>query len=159
MTVILWIIAVLCVLAGFIGTILPMLPGAPLVFIGLFLASWTDDFQRVGWLPLTVIAILTLLVLIIDFVSTALGAKRVGASRTAVIGAMLGTLAGAFFALPGIIIGPFLGALAGEYMHRQKAGLAARVGFGTWLGLMIGTLVKLAVLFAMIGVFIVAYFY
>ncbi|HEX5758617.1 MAG TPA: DUF456 family protein [Thermoanaerobaculia bacterium] len=146
------------VLAGVAGTVLPALPGAPLVFAGLLLAAWIDDFQKVGWLPLVLLGLLTLLSIAVDFAATALGAQRVGASKRAVLGAALGTVAGLFFGLPGLVIGPFAGAVAGEYWARRDWAHAQKVGLGTWLGLVLGVAAKLALVFTMVGVFAFAYY-
>ena len=142
---------------GFAGTVLPALPGAPLVFGGLFLIAWIEDFQRIGWLSLLILGLLTIFVLLVDIISTALGAKRVGASKLAIFGAALGTLLGIFLGLPGIVLGPFFGALIGEYIVRTRLSQAAKVGFATWLGLVISALIKLSVLFIMLGIFVVVY--
>ncbi len=158
-TVLFWILAVVLVIIGFAGTVLPALPGAPLVFLGLFVAAWGDSFQHVGWPTLVVLGVLTAFVLIVDLVATAMGAKRVGASRLAILGAAIGTLIGIFFALPGIILGPFIGATAGEYLARARLGDATKVGLGTWIGLLIGTILKLTILFIMAGIFITAWFF
>lgn len=158
MGVLLWVLAVILVLVGIAGTILPALPGAPLVGIGLVLAAWADRFEKVGWFPLVVIGILTVLTLVVDFLATMMGAKRVGASGLALFGAALGTVAGLFFGLPGVILGPFVGAVVGEYLARRNHEQAVKVGVGTWIGLLLGTAGKLALIFMMIGVFAFAYF-
>ena len=158
MGVLLWVLAVLLVLVGIAGTILPALPGAPLVGIGLVLAAWADRFEKVGWFPLVVIGVLTILTLVVDFLATMMGAKRVGASGLALFGAALGTVAGLFFGLPGVILGPFVGAVLGEYLARRNHEQAVKVGVGTWIGLLLGTAGKLALIFMMIGVFAFAYF-
>jgi len=157
MGVLLWIAAVLLVLVGIAGTILPALPGTPLVLIGLVLAAWADDFQKVGWFPLSVIGGLTVLSLVVDFAATSLGAKRVGASWLAVTGAAIGTIVGLFFSIPGLILGPFVGAVLGEYLARRNRDQAIKAGIGTWVGILLGTAGKLALIFMMIGVF--AFFY
>lgn len=157
MSALLWVLSVILVLAGLAGTILPALPGTPLVLIGLVLAAWADGFQKVGWFPLTVIAGLTVLSLGVDFAATSLGAKRVGASWLAVAGAAVGTIVGLFFSLPGLILGPFVGAVLGEYLARRNRDQAIKAGFGTWVGILLGTAGKLALVFMMIGVF--AFFY
>lgn len=144
--------------AGAAGTVLPAVPGAPLVFAGLLLAAWIDGFQKVGWLPLTLIGVLAALSFVVDMVATALGAKRLGASKTAVVGAALGTLVGLFFGIPGLLLGPFLGAVAGELMVKRDWQQAGRVGVGAWLGFLLGSVAKLTLVFAMLGVFAVAYF-
>jgi uncharacterized protein len=153
-----WVLAIALIILGVIGTFVPVLPGAAVVFGGMLLAAWIDDFQRVGWLTLTFLGVLTALVFVIDVVAALLGAKRVGASRLAIVGATVGTLVGMFFGIVGILIAPFIGAVIGELLARGQIGGAARVGFGTWLGMAVGALAKLAVVLAMLGVFITAYF-
>nr|TFG54738.1 MAG: DUF456 family protein [Hyphomicrobiales bacterium] len=154
----LWILAAVLVLAGIAGTIFPILPGVALVFAGLFLAAWVDDFERVTWISLTVLGILTLASFVVDFLATVLGVKRVGATRLAIIGALIGTLVGIFFGLPGLIFGPFIGALIGEFASHGRMDQASRVGIATWIGLIFGTLAKIGLIFTMLGVFAAAYF-
>jgi len=154
----LWLLAGLLVIVGLAGSVLPALPGVPLVFGGLLVAAWIDDFERVTWLPLIVLGALTAVSFCIDFVATALGAKRVGATRLAIVGALLGTLVGVFLGIPGLILGPFVGAVAGEMISHGKVEQATRAGLATWMGLIFGTLSKVALVFAMLGVFALAYF-
>jgi uncharacterized protein YqgC (DUF456 family) len=157
MDVVLWAVAVILVGAGIVGIVLPALPGTILIFAGLLVGAWADNFMRVGPVMLVVIAIIGIATYAVDFVASALGAKRLGASKRAMAGAALGTVLGLFLGLPGIIIGPFLGAVAGELtVHRDwkrigKAGLAA------WIGFMVGTAVKVALAFLMIGLFAAAF--
>ena len=157
MTTILRILAVLLVIVGIAGIILPALPGVVLVFIGLLLAAWADGFQAIGWLTISLLAGLMVLALITDVLATTLGVKRVGASRWAVIGSVIGTIAGLLFGLVGIIIGPFIGAAAGEYYARRDVVQAGRAGLGTWAGIILGTAVKLALAFSMIALFVASY--
>lgn len=157
-------LAVVLVVIGLLGTVLPALPGLPLVFAGMLLAAWAGDFQIIGVGTVVVLGVLTLFSVAVDFWATAVGAKRVGASRKAVIGAMLGTLAGLFFGPIGIFAGPFVGALAGELLHRRSLGQrdlgdAAKIGFGTWLGIVLGVVIKLTLAFAMIGLFVLAWLF
>lgn len=157
-----YLIAAAMILIGLIGTVLPALPGLPLVFGGMLVAAWAGDFQQVGIPMLVVLGILTLLSLGIDLWATALGAKRVGASRKAVIGAVLGTVGGLAFGPLGLVLGPFAGALAGELLHRRSLGAqhlgdAARIGFGTWMGILFGIVLKLGLAFAMLGLFALAW--
>ena len=154
-----WPLAALLIVAGVAGTVLPALPGIPLVFAGLLLGAWADDFTRVGWVTIVVLGVLTLASLAIDFAATALGARRVGATRKAVIGAALGTLVGLFFGIPGLIVGPFLGAVAGEVVSHGEWRRATSAGVGTWVGLLFGTLAKIALAFAMLGIFVFAFFF
>src|SRR5574338_1380079 len=115
-----YLLAALLVIVGLVGTVLPALPGLPLVFCGMLLAAWTDGFHRIGAPMLVVLGLLTLFSLGVDFWATAHGAKRVGASGLAVAGAMIGTLGGLLFGPLGLLFGPFAGALAGELLHRRS---------------------------------------
>lgn len=154
----LWVLAVLLVVVGLAGSVLPALPGVPLVFGGLLVAAWADDFARVSWPTLVVLGVLTVASFVIDFAATALGARRVGATRLAIVGAMMGTLAGVFLGIPGLILGPFAGAVAGEMISHGRVKQAARAGVATWMSLVFGTLAKLALVFTMLGLFTFAYF-
>lgn len=155
----LWLVlAVVLVCTGIAGSVLPALPGVPLVFAGLLLAAWAGDFQQVTWVPLVVLGLLTAISFVIDLVATAAGAKRVGATGLAVVGAAIGTLGGLFLGLPGLVLGPFVGAVAGELISHGKVEQATRAGVATWMGLVFGTLAKLALVFTMLGVFALAYF-
>jgi uncharacterized protein YqgC (DUF456 family) len=151
--IVLYTLAAELVLAGLAGAILPVLPGVPLIFGGLWLAAWVDGYQHAGLWTLLAIAVLGALAMLLDFVAGMLGAKRVGASGAAVWGALLGTVVGIFFGLPGLLLGPFVGALAGELSSGGSVLRSAQVGVGTWIGLLLGTLAKLVLSFAMIGVF------
>ena len=153
-----WALAAVLVLIGLAGTLLPALPGVPFVFGGLLVAAWIGDFQRIGWPTLTILAVLTAVSIAVDLLASILGAKRVGASRLALVGAAIGSVVGLFFGLVGIFIFPFIGAVIGELIARKEMGQAAKVGVATWLGLLFGALAKLALALTMIGVFIVAYF-
>ena len=156
---VLWyVLAGVLILVGIAGTVLPALPGLPLVFAGMVLAAWAGNFQQLGWLPLVVLGLLAALSVVIDFFATALGAKRVGASKFAVAGAMVGTFAGLFFGPIGLFAGPFLGALGGELIHGREVRKATKVGFGTWLGIVLGIVLKLGLAFAMLGLFALAWF-
>lgn len=155
----LWALAAVLVLVGVAGTILPALPGVPFVFGGLLIVAWLGDFQRIGWPTLTVLALLTALAVLVDFIATLMGAKRAGASRLALLGAAIGGIVGIFFGLVGIFVFPFVGAVIGELIARKEMGQAAKVGLATWLGLLFGALAKLALALTMIGVFVVAYFW
>lgn len=157
MTAVLWVLSFLAVTLGIAGTVIPALPGAPLVFGGLLLAAWADGFQKVGLPTLSVLALLTAASVGIDFAAASLGATRVGASRQAVIGAAAGTIAGLFFGLPGLVVGPFAGAAIGEYLARRNIAQAGKAGLGSWLGFVFGTFAKLVIAFLMVGVFIVSY--
>ena len=151
-----YVLAALLVVVGLAGTVLPALPGLPLMFAGMLLAAWAGHFQQISVWTMALLAVLTVLSLVIEFGATALGAKRVGASKLAIVGAAVGTLGGIFFSIPGLILGPFIGAMAGELVHGREWRQASRIGFGTWVGLAIGAALKLALAFAMLGVFALA---
>src|SRR5512134_4082439 len=125
-SIVLWSLAAILVVAGFIGVIAPVLPGAPLVFAGLVVAAWAENFQYVGITTLIIIAVLMGLTYVVDAIASALGVKRVGASRMAMAGAVLGTIVGVFFGLAGILLGPFIGAVAGELIARRDVVQAGR---------------------------------
>jgi hypothetical protein len=157
MTALLWVLSLLAVTLGIAGTVVPGLPGAPLVFGGLLLAAWADGFQKVGLPTIAFLAALTAASVAIDFAASSLGARRMGASRQAIIGAAVGTIVGLFFGLPGLIGGPFVGAVIGEYRARKNIAQAGRAGLGSWLGFVFGTFAKLVIAFLMVGMFIVSY--
>ncbi len=152
----LYILSAALILIGLVGTLLPVLPGTPIVFAGMLLAAWADDFHRIGIFTVIVLAVLTVLAMTIDFIAGLLGAKRVGASKPAILGAAIGTFIGMFFSLPGLLIGPFAGALIGEWLRHRDLANAARVGVGTWIGMVAGAIFKLVLTFAMLGVFLFA---
>jgi hypothetical protein len=154
MATILWISAILLIAAGLAGLVLPALPGAPLLFVGLVCAAWAEQFAYVGWGTLAVLGILCGLAYLVDFAAGAFGAKRFGASGRAVLGAGIGTLAGLLFGIFGVIIGPFAGAVAGELTVHRDLKRAGRAGVGATLGLALGAAAKIALAFAMLGIFL-----
>ena len=151
-----YVIAGILILVGIAGTILPALPGVPLVFAGMLLAAWANDFHDVSVWTIVLLGVLTLASLAVDFFASLLGAKRAGASKKALWGAALGTFAGLFLGIPGLLLGPFVGAVAGEMMDGREWLGASKVGFGTWLGIAIGTALKLGLAFGMLGIFVFA---
>jgi uncharacterized protein YqgC (DUF456 family) len=156
MDVLLWILVVVLIATGVVGTILPALPGALLVFAGILLGAWIDHFDRVSITVVVICGVLTLLAWATDYVAALLGAKRAGASRLAVIGAAIGTVAGVFTGLVGLIFMPLVGAAIGELIAVRNAARAAQVGISTWIGLLLGTLAKVVLTFMMVGIFIAA---
>lgn len=158
LTTLIYLLGALLVLVGLAGIVLPMLPGLPLVFAGMLLAAWADHFTHIGVATLVALGVLTLLSLAVDFWAAAIGAKRVGASRLAIAGAVVGTFAALFLGFVGIFIGPFCGALLGELLHGRRLdpaamGQAAKVGFGTWLGIVFGIALKLTLAMVMLALF------
>jgi uncharacterized protein YqgC (DUF456 family) len=169
MTWLAWTGVIMLLLVGVAGTVLPALPGTVLVFAGVLLGAWLDDFTRVTPWVVVLCGVLSALAWATDFVAGMLGAKRVAASGWALVGATVGTVAGVFTGFIGLLFMPLAGAMAGELWaqyrkvvlapHRDNAKRAVEVGVATWLGLLIGTAVKLALVLATVGVFAVAYFF
>jgi hypothetical protein len=147
------ILAGLLVVLGLGGAVVPLLPGIPLIFSGLWIFAAVDHYRHVGWGWLLCIAGVAAIGLVLDFAAAALGAKRVGASARAVSGALVGTVLGLFFGIPGLLFGPFLGALVGELSTGRSFNRAANVGVATWIGLLFGTVAKVAASIIMIAVF------
>lgn len=156
MTILLWVLGMALVVVGLVGIVLPALPGHVLILAGLIVAAWADHFTRVGAWTLVVIGIIAAASYLVDFVGAALGAKHLGASSRAMLGAGLGTVAGLFFGLPGIIVGPFVGAVIGELTVAGDIRRAGKAGMAAWLGFAIGTAVKVGLAFLMIAIFIAA---
>ena len=156
MTTTLWIVAVLLIVAGVAGTVLPALPGVPLIFGGVLLAAWIGDFQRISVFTVVVLAVLAVLGIVIDYIAAAISAKRAGASKQGIAGAAIGTVAGIFTGLWGLLFMPLMGAAIGEFIAHKDAFRAGKVGAATWFGLLIGTAIKLAIAFTMVGVFVAA---
>lgn len=156
LTVLLWVIVVLLMLVGIVGTVLPAIPGVTLLFGGVVLAAWIDRFTRIPVWLVVVCGVLTVITWVIDYTSAAGAARKHGASRLAVIGALIGTVAGIFTGLVGLLFMPLAGAAIGEFIARRDLVRAGKVGVATWIGIVVGTAVKLAIAFAMVGAVIVA---
>jgi uncharacterized protein YqgC (DUF456 family) len=152
----LWIAAIALIVIGVAGTILPAIPGVTLVFLGMLLAAWIDHFTRIPVWLVVVFGVLTAITWAVDYLAAAAGAKKVGASKLAVAGAFVGTLLGIFTGLWGLLFMPLAGAAIGEFIARRDVVGAGTVGVATWLGLLVGTAIKVAIVFAMIGAFVVA---
>lgn len=154
-----WLLASALILAGLAGLILPVIPGAPLIFFGLFIAAWAEGFLYVGLWTIALLALIALLTYGVDFWATMFGAKKFGASKRAAIGALLGTVAGLFLGFAGVLFGPFIGAVIGELSTRRNLQQATRSGIGATIGLVLGSALKLALGLAMVGIFVVARFF
>ena len=154
---VLWyVMAGIIIVAGFVASILPNLPGIPMMFGGMLLAAWVGHFEAIPVWVIVFLALLATFSIVFDFVAGSYGAKRHGASKAAVWGAFIGTIVGLFFGIPGIILGPFAGAVIGQLASGSRVEHAARVGAGTWIGLLIGTAIKIATAFMMLGIFALA---
>ena len=156
MTVLLWIAAIALITIGVMGTVLPLLPGPILVFAGIALAAWIDDFARIPMWLLGVVALLTVMAWAVDYIAAAMGVKRTGASRLAIVGAAIGTVAGILSGLWGLLFMPLLGAAIGEYIVQRDLRRAGKVGIAASIGLLVGTVAKLAIVLTMVGIFVFA---
>jgi uncharacterized protein YqgC (DUF456 family) len=169
-----WAGVITLIVIGIAGTVLPALPGTVLVLAGIVWGAWLDNFARVPVWVVVVCAVLAALAWATDYVAAMLGAKRVRASGWAIAGAAAGTVVGVFTGFIGLLFMPLVGAMAGEWWalrgrqgalsmaagnHAADGKRALEVGFATWLGMMIGTAVKLALVFVMVGAFAAAYFF
>ena len=159
LTVLAIVLAILLVAIGIAGIVLPTLPGTVLVFAGLLLAAWSNGFSRVGIWTLFALGILTVASYFVDLAMMAVGMQRLGATKRAMVGAALGLLAGLFFGLLGMVIGPFVGAVVGELTAHRDVVRAGKAGAAAWLGFVLGALVKVGLAFAMVGIFLAAWFW
>ena len=150
----LWILCAALILAGLAGTVLPVLPGTLLVWGGVVLGAWIDDFTRVGVTTLVVVTVLAVLAWGLDYVAGLMGAKKVAASKLALLGAAAGTVVGLFMGLVGVLFMPLVGAAAGEYLAQKDQTRAVKVGVATWVGIMVGLIAKVVLAFIMVGIFL-----
>ena len=152
----LWILVAVLIAVGVAGTVLPALPGVILVLGGIVLGAWIGDFTRVSGLTVAIVAVLAVAAWAIEYVAGVMGARKAGASKEAIAGALIGTVLGIFSGLWGLLFLPLLGAVAGQYLVDRDVIRARNVGIATWLGMAIGTLAKIALTFLMIGIFVAA---
>jgi len=157
MVILLWTLAVAMVVIGLVGIVMPALPGHVLILGGLIVAAWADGFRHVGAWTLVAIGVIAAASYAIDFVAAAVSTRRLGASRRAMAGAALGTLAGFFFGLIGLLLGPFVGAVVGELTASGDVRQAGRAGAAATIGFIIGTAAKVAIAFVMIAIFAAAF--
>ncbi len=153
MSTLLYVIGAALISVGLAGAIVPALPGIPLIFGGVWLIAGVDGYRHVGLWWLIGIGCVGALGVTVDLLAGAIGAKRMGASRQAIWGALAGTLIGLFFGFAGLLLGPFLGALLGELATGNSVLRSTHVGVGTWLGLICGTIVKLVSSMTMVALF------
>lgn len=156
MTVLLYALGAVALVAGLAGLVLPALPGAPLLVAGTVLVAWAEGFQRVGWPTIAFVVVLGALIFAVDWVASVLGAKAFGASRWAIVGSAVGLVVGLFLGLPGILLGPGIGALVFEYWRNPDFGRALRAGAGATVGFLVGGAVKVALGFVLVGAVVVA---
>lgn len=158
-TIALTILCSVLMVVGLLGVVLPVLPGIPLSWLGLFIYALGTGFERISIATVVVFFILAVLTLILDFAAPMLGARKYRASKLGVFGAFLGFTVGIFvLGFLGIILGPFIGAFLGEMIARRKPKQALGSALGTFLGFIVGTLFKIIVILIMAGFFIASLF-
>ena len=151
------VIGSILILLGLAGSILPILPGPPLSFVGLFLLALLKHFSPPLTLTLVIIlAIVTILVIVMDYIIPLLGAKRYGASKWGVWGSVLGMAIGIFWSPFAMLVGAFIGAVVVEWLVGKKKGEALRAGWGVVMGALFATILRLGVSGVMIYYFVVA---
>jgi uncharacterized protein YqgC (DUF456 family) len=146
-------LAAAVIVVGLVGAIVPVLPGIPLIFAGIWIIAGVDGHRHLGLGWLLGIAAVGAVGLVVDLLAGALGAKRMGASSQAIWGALIGTMIGLFFGIPGLLIGPFFGAVLGELSAGNSVLRSAHAGIGAWLGLLFGTIIKLVSSLMMVALF------
>jgi uncharacterized protein YqgC (DUF456 family) len=152
----LWVLCIALIVLGLAGTVLPVLPGTLLVWAGIVLGAWIDDFARVSVTTVVLISVLGVLAWGLDYAAGLMGAQKAGASKQALLGAAVGTVLGLFMGLVGVLFMPLVGAAVGEYLARKDEARAVKVGLATWVGIMLGLIAKVVLAFIMVGVFAAA---
>lgn len=158
MTEVFWVLAFAAIFCGLVGVFMPLLPGIPLLFGGMLLAAWLDDFTRIGLLTVLALALMALAAWLFEFLASIWGVKRAGASGLAVAGAGIGAVIGIFGGLPGLVLGPIVGAICGEYLARRDEGRAVRAGAAAGIGFIVAAVGKVAFAVMMLAVFAFAWF-
>ena len=142
MEITLLILAGICMLVGIIGCIIPSLPGVPVAYAGLWIAQATDRIDF-GWKMLLIWGIVTIVVSVLDYVVPAWGTKKFGGTKYGVWGSTIGVFVGLFFGAIGVIAGPLIGAILGELIGGKEVREALKAGWGSFIGLLCGTILKL----------------
>jgi uncharacterized protein YqgC (DUF456 family) len=152
MAILLYVLGVALLGAGVAGLVVPVLPGALLLVAGVAALAWAGDFAILGWGTVGLAGAVALVMVAVDWAASVLGAKAFGASKWAVIGSAVGLLVGVFLGLPGILLGPAVGAIVFEYARDPNFGRAARAGAGAFAGFIVGSILKAVLAFVLLGV-------
>lgn len=145
-SVLLILLGIILLVAGFVGCILPVLPGPPIAFLALFCASIHESWEAYGPVEWVVLSALVVVVTVLDFLVPVAGARKYGAGRTAIWLSVVGMLVGLFLFPPfGMLLGAFLGAFLGELLDGKGSTEALRPAWGVFVGTVVGTGLKLAV--------------
>ncbi|MGD8982493.1 MAG: DUF456 domain-containing protein [Desulfobacteraceae bacterium] len=155
MEIALIILGVLCALIGFVGCIFPVIPGPPLSFLALILLSLAKNWEPFSSTFLLIMGGLAVLVTILDYVVPLVGAKKYGASKWGIWISMIGMLIGVLFFPPwGMLLGAFVGALAGELLAGKKGRKSLQAAWGVFVGNVVSIGFKLAYCGAVIFFFV-----
>lgn len=162
MTPILITLGLIAIIIGLLGTVYPAIPGLGLMFAGAWLLAYAGDYQLFSTTVLVFLGFVAAVGTAMDYVAGMLGAKYTGASKTAVWGAFIGGVAGAFFSLPGLLLGPLVGAGIGEFLTQRDMWKAGKVSIGTFIGFIIGVIAKigcaLTIILTLLTVWIISLF-
>ena len=142
---------VMCI--GLVGTVLPGIPSTPLILAAAIGHKIYFGPESVGMLVMVVLVVVTAFSVVLDYAASMAGAKKLGATWRGITGAVAGLIAGLFIPFPGIIVGPFAGAMLFEMVGGRQWREASRAGIGATVGMLAGAVVKLACSIAMIGLF------
>ena len=157
-SVILSIVAGVLLVVGFLGTFVPVLPGAPLAWAGL-LAAYFSEYNEISLVCLIVTAVFAVVVSITDNIFPVAMTKKFGGSKYATTGATVGLVVGFFTGPWGIILGPFFGALVGEFINKEgRSEGVFKAAFGAFMGFLLGTGLKMITVLAFIWIYIISFF-
>jgi uncharacterized protein YqgC (DUF456 family) len=152
-----WLIAIVLMAVGLLGTVLPVVPGTTIILAAAILHQiMLGTAKSLGWWNIAALVLLTLLSYGIEWLSGYFGAKRFGATKWGIAGAVVGGIAGLFFPFPGLLVGPVVGAVAGELVAGKRLVSAGRAGWGTLLGNLLGMIGKMALALVMVGWFLLS---
>jgi uncharacterized protein YqgC (DUF456 family) len=153
------VLGVLVIVAGIVSLAMPLVPGVAIIFLGVVLVAWADDFTRIGPLTLGVLFALTLVAMVADNVAGMFGARRAGASGWGVFGAGVGAVVGLPLGLPGVMLGPAVGALAFEYLKNPDLKRAGKAGLGGLFGYVLAVVAKAVFGLTLVALAVVAYLF
>ena len=157
MSVLLHVVGLALLAAGVAGLVLPVLPGAVLLVLGVVTLAWAGDFAILGWGTVAFAGAMGLAITVVDWAASILGAKAFGASKWAVLGSAVGLVVGIFLGLPGIVLGPVVGALVFEYAKDPNFERALKAGVGAFVGFVVGSVLKVMLAFVLLGVVAMRY--
>ena len=152
--VILWVVVGALLVLGLAGTVIPFLPGTPLIFVAALVYAFATDWTPIGFGRLAILAALSALGYVLHYAAGALGTRRAGGSGWAVAGALLGAVVGLFFGVPGLLLGPPLGAIAGELLKSGDVRTSIRTGLAAFIGMIAGAVANFAIGVTMTALFL-----